>query len=64
MAEVVRHVLENHEPLRQVNVDQGISYETIQRLLRVTRKKKVGSRLFFLYTCSWERLSEMRDIML
>jgi hypothetical protein len=39
---VMRRVSENHEPLRQVAADYGVSYETIRRLLRAFRKKKAG----------------------
>ena len=39
---VARRVLENHEPLRQVAADYGVSYEAIRRLLRTSRKKKAG----------------------
>jgi hypothetical protein len=39
---VLRRVLEDHEPLRQVAAAYGVSYETIRRLLRASRKKKAG----------------------
>jgi len=39
---VLRRVLEDHEPLRRVAADYDVSYETIRRLLRASRKKKAG----------------------
>ena len=38
----VRRVRENHESLRQVATDYGVSDETIRCLLRASRKKKAG----------------------
>ena len=39
---VLRRVLENQEPLRQVAADYGVSHETVRRLLRTSRKKRAG----------------------
>ncbi len=39
---VVRRVLENHEPLRQVAAEYGVPRETIRRLLRTTGKRSAG----------------------
>ncbi|HZT99029.1 MAG TPA: hypothetical protein VFA10_05185 [Ktedonobacteraceae bacterium] len=35
---VLRRVVENQEPLRQVARDYGVSYETIRRIIRAARK--------------------------
>ena len=39
---VLRRVLENQDPLRQVAADYGVSRETVRRLLRTSRKKRAG----------------------
>jgi len=37
---VLRRVVENHEPLRQVARDYGVSYETIRRVVRAASKQR------------------------
>ena len=39
---VVRRVCENHESLRQVAAEYGVSHETIRRLLRSWVKERAG----------------------
>lgn len=39
---VVRRVMENHESLRQLAADYGVSHETIRRLLRTSRNHRAG----------------------
>ena len=39
---VVRRVIENHESLRQVAADYGVSHETIRRILRTSRNHRAG----------------------
>jgi hypothetical protein len=39
---VVRRVVEHHEPLRQVAADYGVSHETIRRILRTSRHHRAG----------------------
>ena len=39
---VVRRVIENHESLRQVAADYGVSYETVRRILRTSRHHRAG----------------------
>ena len=39
---VVRRVIENHESLRQVAVDYGVSHETVRRILRTSRHHRAG----------------------
>ena len=39
---VVRRVHEQHEPLRQVATEYGVSRETVRRLLRTAGKKRAG----------------------
>ena len=39
---VVRRVIENHESLRQVATDYGVSHETIRRILRASRNHRAG----------------------
>jgi hypothetical protein len=36
---VLRRVLENHESLRTVAAQYGVSYETVRRLIRAARKQ-------------------------
>jgi hypothetical protein len=37
---VLRRVVENQEPLRQVADDYGVSYETIRRIVTAARKQE------------------------
>ena len=37
---VLRRVVENQEPLRQVADDYGVSYETIRRIVIAARKQE------------------------
>jgi hypothetical protein len=37
---VIRRVMENHESLRQVAIDYGVSHETIRRILRTSRNHR------------------------
>ena len=39
---VMRRVLEDHEPLRQVTADYGVPRETISRLLRTSADERAG----------------------
>jgi len=39
---VVRRVIENHESLRQVAADYGVSHETVRRILRTSRNHRAG----------------------
>ena len=39
---VVRRVIENHESLRQVAAEYGVSHETVRRLLRTSRNHGAG----------------------
>ena len=39
---VVRRVMENHESLRQVAAEYGVSHETIRRILRTSRNHSAG----------------------
>ena len=39
---VVRCVIENHESLRQVAAEYGVSYETARRILRASRHHRAG----------------------
>jgi hypothetical protein len=39
---VVRRVIENHESLRQVAADYGVSHETIRRTLRASHHHRAG----------------------
>ena len=39
---VVRRVIENHESLRQVAAEYGVSYETVRRILRASRNHRAG----------------------
>ncbi len=37
---VLRRVIENEEPLRQVAKDYGVSYETVRRTVRAAQKSQ------------------------
>lgn len=37
---MLRRVVENQEPLRQVADDYGVSYETIRRIVTAARKQE------------------------
>jgi hypothetical protein len=39
---VIRRVVEDHESLRRVAADYGVSYETVRRILRTTRHHRAG----------------------
>jgi hypothetical protein len=39
---VLKRVLENHEPLRKVAKEYGVSRETIRRLRQASQKKRAG----------------------
>ncbi len=39
---VLRRVLEDREPLRQIADEYGVSHETIRRVILASRKKKAG----------------------
>jgi hypothetical protein len=39
---VVRRVIENHEALRHVAADYGVSHETVRRVLRSCGKESAG----------------------
>ena len=38
-ANVIRRVMENHESLRRVAADYGVSHETVRRILRTSRNR-------------------------
>jgi hypothetical protein len=39
---VVRRVIENHESLRQVAADYGVSHDTVRLILRTSRHHRAG----------------------
>jgi len=39
---VVRRIIENHESLRQVAAEYGVSHETVRRILRASRNQRAG----------------------
>ena len=39
---MLHRVIENHESLRQVAAEYGVSYETVRRILRASRNQRAG----------------------